>query len=94
MSQVKDRGKCSELHQDSCDQEQDKTGNPGKWRFALAVLRASCFDFGCHECTADLSARKPRALLLSLMCRQVHRNSRQKADALHKEKISAAGGQG
>jgi hypothetical protein len=62
MSEVKDRSKCSELHQDSRDEGEEQTSDPRKWRFALIVLHTSCFDFGFHGCTADFSARDLRAV--------------------------------
>jgi hypothetical protein len=58
---VKHWSKCSELHQDSRDKEQEQTGDPRKRRFAVIVLRTSCFDFAFHDRTADFSARQLRA---------------------------------
>jgi len=58
---VKHWSKCSELHQDSRDKEQEQAGDSRKWRFALIVLDTSCFDFGFHDRTADFSARNLRA---------------------------------
>jgi hypothetical protein len=62
MSEMEDWSKCSDLHQDSRYKEHEQAGDPGKWRFTLIVPHTNCFDFGFHDCTADFSARKLRAI--------------------------------
>ena len=86
MNGVENWGECSELHQDPGKQKQDKAGDRGKRRFALIALRTSCFDCGFHDRTGDLTLPNCE-LLLRLMCRQVHRNSRWKAHEFYKCEI-------
>jgi hypothetical protein len=62
MSDVKNRSHCGEFHQNPCQQKQEKACHRRKRRFAVIAFQTSCFDFGFHDCTADFSARKLRAV--------------------------------